>query len=72
MKRDVEDIGREAKGKIRDHANDFFGEVEDVLMRHVEDFDSRDFVKSIDKEIVMDIEDSDVFSYANDNAEDDY
>ena len=72
LKRDVEDIGREAKGKIRDHASDFFGEVEDVLMRYVEDFDSRDFVKSIDKEIVMDIEDSDVFSYANDEAGEDY
>ena len=71
LKRDVEDIGREAKGKIRDHASGFFGEVEDVLMRYVEDFDSRDFVKSIDKEIVMDIEDSDVFSYANDEAEED-
>lgn len=72
LKRDVEDIGREAKGKIRDYASDFFGEVEDVLMRYVEDFDSRDFVKSIDKEIVMDIEDSDVFSYANDETGEDY
>ena len=72
LKRDVENVGREAKGKIRDHASDFFGEVEDLLMRYVEDFDSRDFVKSIDKEIVMDIEDSDIFSYANDEAEEDY
>lgn len=72
LKRDVEDIGREAKGKIRDHASDFFGDVEGMLMRYMEDFDSHDFVKSIDKEIVMDIEDSDVFSYANDEAGEDY
>ena len=69
---DVEDIGREAKGKIRDHASDFFGDVEGVLMRYMEDFDSYDFVKSIDKEVVMDIEDSDIFSYANEEVEEDY
>ena len=70
LKRDVENIGREAKGKIRNNASDFFGEVEDVLMRYVEDFDSRDFLKSIDKEIVMDIEDGTIFSFPNDEDED--
>jgi len=70
LKRDVENIGREAKGKIRNNASDFFVEVEDVLMRYVEDFDSRDFLKSIDKEIVMDIEDGTIFSFPNDEDED--
>lgn len=72
LKRDVEKIGTEAKRKIRDNVSDFFEEVEDLLMRYVEDFDSRDFVKTIDKEINMDIEDNSMFSYSNDNVDDEY
>ena len=72
LKRDVEDISREAKSLIRNNVTDFFGEVEDLLMHYVEDFDSRDFVKAIDKEINMDIEDNSVFSFSNDDTQEEY
>lgn len=73
LKRDVEDIARQAKGQIRDSVSDFFSDVEDILMRYVEDFDSRDFVKGVEKEISLDINDEELFTYNNDDDnKDDY
>lgn len=70
LKRDMESIGGEAKTKIRRCITDFMSDAEDILMRFVPDFDSRDFIKSIERSINMEILDNDVFSYdVSDNSE---
>lgn len=69
LKRDVEEIGDSAKSKIKGTITDFFGEAEDVLMRYIPDFDSRDFVNNIEKELNMDIEDESIFQYSNSDDE---
>lgn len=70
LKRDVEEIGDTAKSKIKSTVTEFFGDAEDVLMRFIPDFDSRDFVKNIDKEITLEIEDESAFSFDSSHDED--
>ena len=41
-------------------------------MRFIPDFDSRDFIKSIEKEINFDLDDNDMFSYPNSSDDSDY
>jgi hypothetical protein len=38
-------------------------------MRYITDFDSRDFIKSVEKDLNMDIEDQSVFAYSDDSEE---
>lgn len=70
LKRDVEEIGDTAKSKIKSTVTEFFGDAEDVLMRFIPDFDSRDFVKNIDREISLEIEDESAFSFDSSHDED--
>ena len=70
LKRNMESIGKEAKTKMRRCVTEFMTDAEDILMRFVPDFDSRDFIKGIDRSISMEILDNDVFSYeASDSSE---
>jgi predicted GTPase len=69
LKRDVESIGDAAKNKMKSSVSDFFNDAEDILMRYIPDFDSRDFIKSVEKDLNMDIEDQSVFAYSNDGEE---
>lgn len=66
LKRDTEDYGRQAKSVVCGHITDSLSEVEDVLMRYVEDFNSREFVHAVEKEIKVDIEDNGMFQYDDD------
>ncbi|MBQ0022195.1 MAG: dynamin family protein [Prevotellaceae bacterium] len=70
LKYDVESVGDAAKAKIKSCVIEFFSEAEDVLMRYVPDFDSRDFVKGIDKEITLEINDESAFTFENSSDED--
>lgn len=70
LKRDVEEIGDTAKSKIKSTVTEFFGDAEDVLMRFIPDFDSRDFVKNIGREISLEIEDESAFSFDSSHDED--
>lgn len=72
LKRDVQKIAGETKGKIRDNVTDFLDEVDDILMHFVKDFDSRDFVKGFSKEIDLQIEDKELFNYESGHEDDDY
>lgn len=72
LKRDVEDISNSAIRKIQNTANEFFNDAEDVLMRYIPEFDSRSFIKGIEKEINLDIEDNSLFEYSNDTGNEDY
>jgi len=70
LKRNVEEISDDAKSKVKCSVMDFFKDAEDVLLKFLPDFDSRDFIKSIGKEIELDIDDNSLFSYTNSNDED--
>ena len=72
LKRQVEDIGQQAKSKIQRTVSEFLNDAEEVLMKHVSEFDSQEFIKKIKKEIEIDIEDKDVFSYDASVPEEDY
>jgi predicted GTPase len=69
LKRDVESIGETAKNKMKGAVSDFFNDAEDVLMRYIPDFDSRDFIRSVEKDLNVDIDDQSVFAYSNDKEE---
>lgn len=69
LKRDTEEIVSQAKMQIKEPIGAFLTEVEDVLMRFIPDFDSRDFVKTIEREIDFDIEDDDMFTMPNSSGD---
>ena len=71
LKRNMESIGKEAKTKMRRCVTEFMTDAEDILMRFVPDFDSRDFIKGIDRSISMEILDNDVFSYDTSDGDSD-
>ena len=72
LKRAVENLDEEAKRKVKSSVNDFFADAEDILMRYVPDFDSRDFIKSISKKVDTEIEDDGMFSFDNSSEEENY
>lgn len=63
LKRTTEDYAKQAKSMVGSSITDFLSEVEDVLMKYIEEFDSREFIHAVDKEIKVDIEDSGIFLY---------
>ena len=63
LKRAVENIAEEGKRKINRCTEDYFADVEDLLMRYLPDFDSRAFVKSIRNSVQMDLADNDLFVF---------
>ena len=69
LKRAVENLDEEAKRKVKSCVNDFFADAEDILMRYVPEFDSRDFIKAIGKKIDTEIEDDGMFSFDNGSGE---
>lgn len=73
LKRLTQGLADKGRAKVKRCIGDFFVETDDLLMRHLPDFDSRDFVKSIQNRIQMDIEGGDLFSWDNalDSAGDD-
>ena len=71
LKRTVENLDEEGKRKVKSCVNDFFADAEDILMRNVPEFDSRDFIKSISKKVDTEIEDDGMFSFDNGSDEED-
>lgn len=71
LKRAVENLDEEGKRKVKSCVNDFFADAEDILMRYVPEFDSRDFIKSISKKVDTEIEDDGMFSFDNNSDEED-
>ena len=72
LKRTTQEIAEQGKRKINTCTNQFFSDAEDVLMRFMPDFESRDFIKSIQSQISMDIEDGDLFKVENSDTDDSY
>lgn len=72
LKRATAEIAEDGKKKIKRSIDVFFADAGDFLMRCLPDFDSRDFVKSIQNKIQMDTESSDLFSFGAATDEPDY
>ena len=69
LKRATENISIDCERKIKRSIEGFFSDTEDILLKYIPDFDNRDFVKSTQREINMEMEASDLFSLANDDEE---
>ena len=72
LKRLVINLDEEAKRKVKNCVNDFFADAEEILMRYVPDFDSRDFIKAISQKIDIEIEDDGMFTFDNNLEEENY
>lgn len=71
LKRSTEKIAGEGRKKIKSSIADFFTDSEEILMKYLPDFDSLEFVKSLQNKIQMDIEEGDLFSLKDSNDDDD-
>ena len=72
LKRAVMNITVNGKNKINRCVIEFFEDAEDLLMRFLPDFDSRDFVKSTKNKIQLEMDDSDLFTYESGTDDEDF
>ena len=70
LKRATREIADQGKRKIDGCVSEFFSDAEDILMRYLPDFDSRDFVKSIKNQVMLEIEEGDLFDTSAAEEED--
>ena len=70
LKRASMNLADDGKRMIKRCIGDFFADAEDLLMRYLPEFNSRDFVKSIQNKVQMDMESTDLFSFDNSQEED--
>lgn len=68
LKRASINLADDGKRKIKRCIGEFFNDAEDLLMRYLPEFDSRDFVRSTQNKVQMDLDASDLFTL--DNSED--
>lgn len=72
LKRIFERICSDAKRELTSSVRSFCEETEDVLLRFIDDFDARDFVKSIEKRVTLDFDNKNLFSVdTQDSSSDD-
>ena len=72
LKRATENLMEEGEKKIKRSVGGFFSDAENLLVKYLPEFDSRDFVKSIQNKIQMDMDSSDLFSYDSGFDENEY
>lgn len=65
LKRASMNLTDEGKHKVKRSIGDFFADAEDLLMRYLPEFDSRDFVRSTQNKVQMDMDSSDLFAFDN-------
>ena len=71
LKRIFERICSDAKRKLTSCVRSFCEETEDVLLRFIDDFDARDFVKSIEKRVALDVDNKNLFSVNTEDSSSD-
>lgn len=71
LKRIFERICSDAKRELTSSVRSFCEETEDVLLRFIDDFDARDFVKSIEKRVALDIDNKNLFSVDTEDSSSD-
>lgn len=69
LKRDFDNICSDAKRELTTAIRSFCEETEEVLIRFVDDFDARDFVKSIEKRLTFDVDNGNLFTSESDETE---
>lgn len=73
LKRASMNLADEGKHKVKRSIGDFFADAEDLLMRYLPEFDSRDFVRSTQNKVQMDMDSSDLFAFDNsDQSEEEF
>lgn len=70
LKRHVEDLAMQAKSSINREVSEFLNDADDVLMKYIPEIDNQDFIKKIKREIEIDIEDKEVFSFDASSSDD--
>lgn len=65
LKRASLNLSDEGSRKVKRSIGEFFSDAEDLLMKYLPEFDSRDFVKSTQNKVQMDMDSSDLFSFDN-------
>ena len=70
LKQATENLAEDGKIKINHKIEDFFYDVEELLVRFLPEFDSKEFVRSIQNKVKMDIESNDLFSFDDGSEED--
>ena len=71
LKRIFERICADAKRELTSSVRSFCEETEDVLLRFIDDFDARDFVKSIEKRVALDVDNKNLFSVDTEDSSSD-
>ncbi len=62
LKKSVNDIAASAKKSIDKCISEFFNDSEDVFMKYLPEFDSRDFVNKLKKQIELEVSENDLFT----------
>lgn len=70
LKRKTEELAEQGKRVIKRSINTFFQDAESLLMQYLPDFDSKDFIESTQNKIHLDMDDSDLFSFKEDDDND--
>lgn len=71
LKRIFESICSDAKRELTSSVRSFCEETEDVLLRFIDDFDARDFVKSIEKRVAFEVDNKSLFSVDTEDSSSD-
>lgn len=71
LKRIFESICSDSKRELTSSVRSFCEETEDVLLRFIDDFDARDFVKSIEKRVAFEVDNKSLFSVDTDDSSSD-
>ena len=71
LKRIFESICTNAKRELTSCVRSFCEETEDVLLRFIDDFDARDFIKSIEKKVNFDVDNRGLFSIDREDSSSD-
>lgn len=71
LKRIFENICLDAKRELTSSVRSFCEETEDVLLHFIDDFDARDFVKSIEKRVAFEVDNKSMFSVDNEDTSSD-
>lgn len=70
LKRKTEELAEQGKRVIKRSINTFFQDAESLLMQYLPDFDSKDFIQDTQNKIHLDMDDSDLFSFKEDDDND--
>ena len=71
LKRIFERICSDAKTELTKCVRSFCGETEEVLVKYIDDFEARDFVKSIEKKVSFDVDNKGLFSIDSEDSSSD-